>query len=80
VARAGDGQVWAHVSVSHPSNVMPDWYTVRNTGWLLYPGQFGIVVVAPRSAGHVNIANVAHVWFCLTAPSCPDFSMGMGTI
>jgi hypothetical protein len=73
VARELDGQVWGHVSLSNKANTMPTWYEVRNAGWLLYPGKFGIVVVAPESR-HVNIANVAHVWFCLTAPSCPDFS------
>jgi hypothetical protein len=79
VARADDGQVWAHVSLSNSSNTMPDWYAVRNLGWLLYPGRFGIIVIAPE-ARHVNIANVAHAWFCLTAKSCPDFSYGLGGI
>jgi hypothetical protein len=50
-----------------------------DVGWLLYPGRFGIVVVAPESA-HVNLAEVAHVWFRLDGPSCPDFSHGLGTI
>jgi hypothetical protein len=79
VAREEDGQVWAHVSLSNAENTMPGWYEVRNAGWLLYPGQFGIVVIAPQSS-HVNIANVAHVWFCLSGPTCPDFSHGMGSI
>jgi hypothetical protein len=79
LARADDNQVWAHVSVSNASNTMPDWYAVRNLGWLLYPGRFGIIVVAPESR-HVNIANVAHAWFCLTGQSCPDFSYRLGHI
>jgi hypothetical protein len=79
VAREADGQVWAHVSVSYADNTMPGWYEVRNAGWLLYPSRFGIVVVAPENR-HVNLANVAHVWYCLTGLSCPDFSHGFGTI
>jgi len=79
VARAGDGQVWAHISVSNAGNTMPDWYTIRNLTWLLYPGRFGIIVIAPESQ-HVNIANVAHSWVCLTALSCPDFTSGTGSI
>jgi hypothetical protein len=79
VARYPDGEAWGHVSVSNSANTMPDWYAVRNAGWLLYPGLFGIVVIAPEGQ-HVNIANVAHVWTCLTKPSCPDFSTGLGTI
>jgi hypothetical protein len=79
VAREADGNAWAHVSVSNPGNTMPTWYEVRDAGWLLYPRAYGIIVVAPPD-GHVNIANVAHAWYCLTAPSCPDFTHGMGTI
>lgn len=79
LAREADGQVWAHVSVSRRSGLMPGWDQVRDAGWLLYPRRFGIIVVAPRAA-HVNRAEVGHVWYCLTAGSCPDFSHGMGTI
>jgi hypothetical protein len=79
ISREPDGQPWAHVSVSNPANTMPTWNEVRDAGWLLYPVRHGIIVVAPEG-GHVNIANVAHVWYCLTAPSCPDFTHGMGTI
>lgn len=81
IAREEDDQVWAHVSVSHPGGmrVMPSWFETRDTGQLLYPDRFGIIVVAPPSR-HVNLAEVAHVWYCLTGASCPDFSHGMGTI
>lgn len=79
VAREADGQVWAHVSVGTPGNTMPGWYEVRDAGWLLYPGEFGVVVVAPQDS-HVNLSNVGHVWYCLTAPAVPDFSRGLGSI
>jgi hypothetical protein len=79
LSREADGQVWAHVSVSRRSGLMPSWDQVRDAGWLLYPRRFGIIVVAPK-ASHVNRAEVGHVWYCLTAASCPDFSHGLGTI
>ena len=41
VAAADDDQVWAHISVSNPGGSMPDWYDVREAGWLLYPGRPG---------------------------------------
>jgi hypothetical protein len=80
LARESDGQVWAHVSVSHADNTMPGWYEVRDAGWALYPARFGIIVVAPQDR-HVNIANVAHIWYCLTSDAVPpDFSHGLGSI
>lgn len=79
VCREGDGGIWGHVSVSRWSGIMPGWERVRDAGWLLYPGRFGIIVVAPESA-HVSLFEVGHVWFRLDGPSCPDFSHGLGTI
>jgi hypothetical protein len=79
VAREADGQVWAHISLSNRGNTMPGWYEVQRLSRLLYPDRFGIIPVAPESR-HVNIANVIHVWVCLTADSCPDFSHGMNSI
>lgn len=72
VSREADGQAWAHVSVSHYDNSLPGWYEVRDAQWLLYPDQPGLVVIAPVGE-HVDIANVAHVWTCLTARVLPDF-------
>jgi hypothetical protein len=60
VARELDGGVWGHVSVSRQDRSLPSWQQVRDTGWLLYPGRFGIIVVAPQDK-HVNISEVAHV-------------------
>jgi hypothetical protein len=79
VARELDGHVWAHVSVSAREGTMPGWLETRNAGWLMYPDRLGMVVVAPRSA-HVNLGEVAHVWYCLTADPVPDFSHGIGSI
>lgn len=79
VAREDDGQVWAHVSVSHRDDTMPDWYEVQRAGRLLYPSLYGIIVVAPETM-HVNIANVAHAWYCLTMQVLPDFTGGTGSI
>lgn len=74
-----EGEVWGHVSVSNRANTMPTWHEVRDAGWLLYPRLYGLIVVAPESM-HVNISNVAHVWYCLTAKPVPDFTHGYGSI
>lgn len=70
--RYGDGNVWAHLSVSHRSGLLPSWEQVRDVQWLLYPDTPGLVVVAPRGE-HYSIGEVAHVWTCLTGSPLPDF-------
>jgi hypothetical protein len=72
IAREADGQAWAHVSVSHKSGALPGWYEVRDAQQLLYPDRPGVVVVA-AAGEHVDLAEVAHVWTCLTARTVPDF-------
>lgn len=79
VARELDGQAWAHVSVSTREGTMPTWLEARNAGWLMYPDRAGLIVVAPADT-HVNLGEVAHVWYCLTAAPVPDFSHGIGSI
>ena len=80
VAAEDDGEVWAHVSVSNPAGTMPSWYDIREAGWLCYPDQFGVIVVAAESS-HVNIGNIHHIWYRLTGdPAVPDFSHGVGSI
>jgi hypothetical protein len=78
VAREPDGNAWAHVSVSLESGHLPAWEQVRDAQWLLYPDRPGMIVIAPASE-HVNIAEVAHVWTCLTARPVPDFRI-MGQV
>ena len=70
--RYGDGHVWAHLSVSHRSRLLPSWEQVRDVQWLLYPGEAGLIVVAPPGE-HYSIGEVAHVWTCLTGSPLPDF-------
>src|SRR5579872_244389 len=77
-ARESDGRIWGHVSVSSADGTLPGWYYVRDAQRLLYPDHAGIVVIAPE-ASHVNLAEVAHVWTCLTADLLPDFGR-FGTI
>jgi hypothetical protein len=72
IAREADGHAWAHVSVSHKSGTLPGWYEVRDAQRLLYPDRPGVVVVA-AAGEHVDLAEVAHVWTCLTARTVPDF-------
>ncbi len=70
--RYGDGHVWAHLSVSHRSGLMPSWEQIRDVQWLLYPDVAGLIVVAPQEE-HYSIGEVAHVWTCLTGAPLPDF-------
>lgn len=70
--RYADGQVWAHLSVSHRSGALPGWETVRDVQWLLYPGVAGVIVVAPPGE-HYSIGEVVHVYSCLTGSPVPDF-------
>ena len=70
--RYGDGYVWAHLSVSQRSGLLPSWEQVRDVQWLVYPDRAGIVVVAPQDE-HYSIGEVAHVWTCLTGSPLPDF-------
>jgi len=70
--RYGDGHVWAHLSVSHRSGLLPSWEQARDVQWLLYPDMAGLIVVAPQGE-HYSIGEVAHVWTCLTGSPLPDF-------
>ena len=79
IAREADGEVWAHVSLSRSDKRMPSWEQVRDIWRLVYPSLYGIVVIPPEDK-HVNIAEVAHIWGCLTKPTVPDFTHGIGSI
>jgi len=70
--RYGDGHVWAHLSVSQRTGLLPSWEQLRDVQWLLYPGEAGLIVVAPQEE-HYSIGEVAHVWTCLTGSPLPDF-------
>jgi hypothetical protein len=78
VSRETDGQIWGHLSLSSRDGTLPGWYQLRDAQWLVYPGLAGVQVVAPES-GHVNLAEVAHVWTCLTGGIIPDLGR-YGTI
>lgn len=79
IARELDGKVWAHVSLSRRDRSMPEWSQVRDVWWAFYPDVAGVIVVAPQTE-HVNKAEVAHVWGCLTERAVPDFTHGLATI
>jgi hypothetical protein len=75
-----DGNLWAHVSVSRSDGVMPSWEQTRDIFHeVAGDDALGIIVVAPKSE-HVNIAEVSHVWHCLSMRPVPDFTHGRGTI
>jgi hypothetical protein len=80
VAIEADGQVWEHVSVSRADGVMPSWEQLRDVfREVCGDDALGVVVIPPKSE-HVDIAEVAHVWRCLTRRPLPDFARGGSSI
>lgn len=80
VAREQDGQVWEHVSISRDDGKMPSWAQLRDTfREVAGDDALGVVVIPPKSE-HVDIAEVAHAWHCLTARPLPDFTHGRRSI
>jgi hypothetical protein len=76
VAIEQDGELWEHVSISRRDGTMPTWEQVRDVfREVCGPEALGIVVVPPKDE-HVDIAEVAHVWRCLTRRPLPDFTRG----
>ena len=80
VAYEKDGELWEHVSVSRRDGEMPTWTQVRDVFRdVCGDDALGIIVVPPKSE-HVDIAEVAHVWRCLTKRPLPDFTQGTSSI
>jgi hypothetical protein len=80
IAQEHDGEIWEHVSVSRRDGAMPSWAQVRDVfREVCGDHALGIIVVPPKSE-HVDIAEVAHVWRCLTRRPLPDFTRGHGSI
>jgi hypothetical protein len=79
LAREADGAIWSHVSLSRRDRKMPTWEQVRDAGWLIHPDDYGVIVVAPKSQ-HVDIGEIAHVWYCLDHSAVPDFTKGTASI
>lgn len=76
VARENDGELWEHISVSRRDDTLPSWEQLRDTFREVAGDEaLGIIVVPPKSE-HVDIAEVAHVWHCLTRRPLPDFTRG----
>lgn len=80
IALEQDGEVWEHISVSRKDGEMPTWEQVRDVFHeVCGDDALGIIVVPPKDE-HVNIAEVAHVWRCLTKRPIPDFTRGSRSI
>lgn len=76
VALEEDGQFWEHVSVSRKDAAMPTWTQVRDAFRdVAGDDALGVVVIPPKSE-HIDIAEVAHVWRCLSRRPLPDFARG----
>jgi hypothetical protein len=78
IGRYDDGNLWGHTSVSRRDGKLPDWYALNGAHRLLYPDLKGMQLAVPEGE-HVNIAEVAHMWTCLTGDVLPDFGR-FGTI
>jgi hypothetical protein len=71
-----DGELWEHVSVSRKDGRMPSWEQTRDVfRQVCGDDALGIIVVPPKSE-HVDIAEVSHVWRCLSRRPIPDFARG----
>jgi hypothetical protein len=80
IAVEGDGELWEHISISRRDGEMPSWEQLRDVFHeVAGPEALGIIVIPPKSE-HVNIAEVAHAWRCLTRRPLPDFTKGTGSI
>lgn len=80
VAIEQDGELWEHLSLSRSDGKLPGWEQVRDVFHeVCGPNALGVIVVPPMEE-HVDIAEVAHVWHCLTKRPLPDFTRGMGSI
>lgn len=80
IALEQDGELWEHISISRSDGAMPSWEQLRDTFHeVAGPEALGVVVVPPKSE-HVDLAEVAHIWRCLTRRPLPDFTRGSGSI
>lgn len=80
VATEQDGELWEHISLSRSDGAMPAWEQVRDVfREVCGPDALGIIVVPPKSE-HVDLAEVAHVWRCLSRRPIPDFTRGSRSI
>jgi hypothetical protein len=76
IAIEQDNQPWEHISLSRSDGELPSWEQVRDVFHeVCGPEALGIIVVPPKSE-HVDLAEVAHVWRCLTKRPIPDFTRG----
>ena len=76
VAMEQDGELWEHISLSRSDGTIPTWEQVRDVFHeVCGPDALGIIIVPPKSE-HVDIAEVAHVWRCLSRRPIPDFTRG----
>lgn len=76
VAIEQDGDLWEHISLSRSDGTLPSWEQVRDVFHeVAGPEALGIIVVPPKSE-HIDLAEVQHVWRCLTKRPIPDFTRG----
>ena len=79
-AEEEDGKRWLHLSVSRRDR-LPSWPELREVKNLFLGREVMAVQVLPIESKYVNIhPNVLHLWRCVDADPCPDFTHGTGAI
>jgi hypothetical protein len=77
IAVEQDGEVWEHISLSRADGQFPTWAQTRDILHEIAGDEaLGIIVIPPKSE-HIDIAEVSHVWHCVTKQRpIPDFTQG----
>lgn len=93
IGRYGDGEIWAHVSVSRADRKVPTWDELREVKEALFPDRVALQVLPPKAEWYTiqdgdhstpapkgGYAEVLHLWVCLTSRPTPDFRGSAGTL
>ena len=79
MAREEDGEVWLHASISRRDRALPTYEDLKTVHRLFMPGLVAYQLFMP-SDEHVNLAEVLHLWACVTRRVTPDFTGGTGSV
>lgn len=80
IAKYEDGNVWRHISMSHP-NKLPSYKEMCICKKAFCGDDKKVIQVFPPKSEHVNIHEFClHLYCNLTGDNLPDFTMGSGMI
>lgn len=76
-AREDDGKVWLHASVSRRDRKLPTWDDLKVLKHYCIGHERKAIQVLPPTTRYVNLANVLHLFCCLSGnDGLPEFSFG----